>query len=381
MTFRRVFKAALMAALVYATVAARDVWADASKQACGPFGNPPAKMIANVVPQCPEGDILGPWKDSDGTPRYACLYQPPPLKPPKPLPLIVFLHPSLANALSVGQFTNLLDFLKTANVSDDPSRPGFILLAPQGRNTTHYYPPPDHTGTGWDNWYRQFNPSGAVTVAGKTYPENVDAETIDHFIAAVEATGKVDRRRVYVTGWSNGGAMAYLYGLNRPGIAAVGVYSAADPFQLGRDPCPQEPVPHAAADNRQLQIFNPKLPSYQVHNSCDIAGICPNALLLAKQLGSLGGSATDVIIDRNQRVTTKCSAACGSDPNGGVENPFGAIVGMAHHLRWPKAWTAAILDFFRRHPLAHPDYGSAIHGKVNFTVQKDDGRKLPPPHK
>jgi len=54
---------------------------------------------------------------------------------------------------------------------------------------------------------------------------------------------------------------------------------------------------------------------------------------------------------------------------------------MAHHLRWPKAWTAAILDFFRRHPLAHPAYGSTAHGKVNFTVQKDDGRKLPPPHK
>ena len=79
------------------------------------------------------------------------------------------------------KFTNLLDFLKTANVSDDPSRPGFILLAPQGRNTTHYYPPPDRTGTGWDNWYRQFNPQGAVTVAGKTYAENVDAATIDHF--------------------------------------------------------------------------------------------------------------------------------------------------------------------------------------------------------
>ena len=56
------------------------------------------------------------------------------------------------------------------------------------------------------------------------------------------------------------------------------------------DPCPQNPVAGAAADYRQIQVFNPKLPTYQVHNSCDIGGICPNALLLEKQLGDLGGS-------------------------------------------------------------------------------------------
>ena len=354
--------ATLIAALLLAAVATRDALADAAKQSCGPFGNPPAKLIANVVPKCADGETIGPWNDSNGTPRYACLYQPPPATPPNPLPLIVYLHPSLANADSVRRYTNLLDFLKTANVSDDPSRPGFILLAPQGRNTTHYYPPPDRTGTGWDNWYRQFNPAGAATAGGKSYAENVDAATIDHFIAAVEATGRVDSRRVYVTGWSNGGAMAYLYGLNRPGIAAVGVYSAADPFQLGRDPCPQDPVAGAPVDYRRLKVFNPKLPTYQVHNSCDIGGICPNALLLEKQLGNLGGSVADTIIDRNQRATAECSAVCGSDPNGGVRNPFAAMVGLAHHLRWPRPWTAAILDYFRRHPL-NPDIAHAVKQK------------------
>jgi dienelactone hydrolase len=353
MVFTRAFRATLIAALLLALVTAPNACADApaAKQTCGPFGNPPAKLIANVVPKCDDGALIGPWKDSDGTPRYACLYQPPPGTPPKPLPLIVYLHPSLANADSVRRYTNLLDLLKTANVSDDSSRPGFILLAPQGRNTSHYYPPPDRTGTGWDNWYRQFNPAGTVTAGGKSYPENVDAATIDHFIATIEASGRVDRRRVYITGWSNGGAMAYLYGLNRPEIAAVGVYSAANPFQLGRDPCPQDPVARTPADYRQLKVFNPKVPSYQVHNSCDIGGICPNALLLEKKLEDLGGNATDIIIDRNQRATDECSPACGSDPNGSVSNPCGAMVGMMRHLRWPRPWTAAILDFFRRHPL------------------------------
>src|SRR6202521_2131144 len=225
MGFSRAFTT-LAAAVLLVVVGARDSIADAEKQTCGPFGDPPAKLIANVVASCADGTTIGPWNDADGTARYACLYQPPAASPSKPLPLIVYLHPSLANADSVRRYTNLLDFLKTANVSNDPSRPGFILLAPQGRNTSHYYPPPDRTGTGWDTWYRQFNPAGAIKAAGKLYPENVDAATIDHFIAAVEATGEVDRNRVYLSGWSNGGAMAYLYGLNRPQIAAVGVYSA-----------------------------------------------------------------------------------------------------------------------------------------------------------
>lgn len=350
MRLRPALTVTLAAALL--AVAASNALSDTEKQVCGPFGNAPAKLIANVVPKCAEGEILGPWNDPDGTPRYACLYQPPPASPSKPLPLIVYLHPSLANADSVRRYTNLLDFLKTANVSDDPSRPGFILLAPQGRNTTHYYPPPDRTGTGWDNWYRQLNPAGPVTVAGKVYEENVDAVTIDHFIAAVEATGRVDRRRVYVTGWSNGGGMAYLYGLNRPNIAAVGVYSAPNPFQLGRDPCPQVPVAGAPADYRQLKLFNPKVPSYQVHNSCDIEGSCANALMLEKALSDLGGSVSDTIIDRNQRATSDCSAVCNSEPDGGAEHPLAALIGIVHHLRWPRPWTAAILDFFRRHPLS-----------------------------
>jgi dienelactone hydrolase len=359
MGFSRAFMTTLAAAGLLMAIAARAARAEANKPVCGPFGDPPAKLIATVVPTCTDGTTIGPWNDADGTARYACLYQPPNASSAKPLPLIVYLHPSLANADSAHRYTNLLDFLKTANVSDDPSRPGFILLAPQGRNTSHYYPPPDRTGTGWDNWYRQLNPAGTIKAAGKVYPENVDAATIDHFIAAVQATGEVDRNRIYLTGWSNGGGMAYLYGLNRPQIAAVGVYSASNPFRLRPDPCPQDPVASAPADYRQLKVFNPKVPTYQVHNSCDIGGICPNALLLEKQMTDIGGNVADTIIDRNQRATLQCNPMCGSDPVGGVSNPFAAMIGMAHHLRWPRPWTAAMLDFFRRHPL-DPENAHAV---------------------
>ena len=84
-------------------------------------------------------------------------------------------------------------FQDTADLSGDPARPGFIVVAPEGRATTHFYPAPDDQGSGWDNWYRQLDRRGRdLVVDGVTYAQNVDAATIDHFIDEVIATGKVD---------------------------------------------------------------------------------------------------------------------------------------------------------------------------------------------
>jgi dienelactone hydrolase len=319
--------------------------------ACSPFGNPPAKFLSNVIPQCNQGVRIGPWKDSDGIDRYACLYEPAQASRSKPLPMVVWLHPSLFAADILESTTNLLDYLGTANLSGE-RRPGFILLAPEGRNTEHYYAWPDNSGKGWDNWYRQFSPEGDVTMNGQLYRENVDAATIDHFIAAEEASGKIDPKRIYVSGWSNGAAMAYAYGLSRPKIAAIGVYSATDPYEMVLDPCPQTPVAAAPSNNSQLQIFNPHVPSYQIHNDCDIAGICPNVLMLESQLRALGSSVTDIIIDAAQNQVAQCNDNCGTNKDGDLRNLSAGTRGVANHLRWPKKWTGAMLDFFRQHPLS-----------------------------
>src|SRR5215469_7053262 len=202
---------------------------------CTAYGDPPATPIANIVPLCTGGTRLGPWNDSDGTARYACLYEPKAAAASEPLPMLVFLHPSLVTADSLWESTNLLDYIDTYDLSDDPSRPGFIVLAPEGRDTTHYYPTADAVGPGWDNWYRQFSP--AIT----SPHENVDAATIDHFIAAVIATGVIDERRIYLSGWSNGAAMAYEYGLNRGDIASIAVYSAPDSLCIHSRSMPADP--------------------------------------------------------------------------------------------------------------------------------------------
>ncbi len=101
------------------------------------------------------------------------------------------------------------------------------MLAPVGRKTTHYYPVPYNRGLGWDNWYRQLDPAGDVKIGATLYRENVDAAAIDHFIAEEVGADKADPNRIYVTGWSNGAAMAYLYALNRPqGRRGGGVFGA-----------------------------------------------------------------------------------------------------------------------------------------------------------
>jgi hypothetical protein len=345
----------IVCALVWATVGvtASHAQVGPAPPTCSPFGNEPRDIFPNpVVTTCLGGQRIGPWSDRDGTPRHACLYEPASAASSGPLPLVVYLQPSLFTADTI-LYTNILDYLDSANLSGDRSRPGFFLLAPEGRFTSHFYPPPDDRGTGWDNWYRQLDPAG-VQVGGVFYPPNVDAEAIDHFIAEMTATGKIDTRRIFVTGWSNGAAMAYLYALNRPQVASIAVYTAPNPFRAFNDPCPQTPVTSAPRDDTEIQITNRRVPTMHVHNDCDIAGICPNGLLLRKQLARVGVRFKDIIIDSEMRRVRACLAACGTNPDGDMnplDNPMGFTVGSQNHARWPNDWTERMLRFFRGHPL------------------------------
>src|SRR5512136_1870308 len=88
-------------ALIFAAIALCDRSSAADAPACGPFGNPPARLIAPVKPDCGAGELLGPWPDRDGTDRYACLYRPRSAGPQRKLPLLVYLHPSLFQAKTI----------------------------------------------------------------------------------------------------------------------------------------------------------------------------------------------------------------------------------------------------------------------------------------
>jgi poly(3-hydroxybutyrate) depolymerase len=170
---------------------------------CIDHGNPPQPRNAPMAPpSCGNGfgRLLDDYTDTNGERRYACIQEPTiATVPAGGLPLLVYLHPSLFTPDTV-YVTNIPEQIDTADLSGDGRR-GFILLAPQGRDTRHVYPYPDDSGPGWDNWHRPANPS-----------DNVDVAAIDHYIAAAIATGKVDPKRVFLTGWSNGSAMAIYYG-------------------------------------------------------------------------------------------------------------------------------------------------------------------------
>src|ERR1700691_5813013 len=321
--------------------------AAAAATACGPFGDTPQTLIANEVPNCVGGTRLGPWNDSDGTPRYACLYEPASASATNKLLMLVWLHPSLVTADSITS-TNILLFQNNFSLSAGTT--GFVVLTPEGRDTTHFYPAPDNEGPGWDNWYRQFSP-GTVNVGGVSYPENVDAATIDHFIAVVQATGTVLTDKTFVSGWSNGSAMSYIYALNRPNVKAIAVYSAPDPFQPFNDPCPQPPVTDHTAGVAEILVPNPKIQAYQVHNSCDIAGLCPNSEMIIRQVATIGANPDDdVIINDLKLQVGNCDPLCGIDPDGSSTSIPGITVGSLNHLEWPLTWTEQMLSFLATHP-------------------------------
>jgi dienelactone hydrolase len=345
-----------LAAIVVAVASGTADSGNSTANTCGPYGDSSAAVFSAVKPNCGTGKRLGPWKDADGIDRYACLYAPAQAVSNRKLPMLVYLHPSLFGAGWITR-TNILDYQNSVSLSDDPTNVGYIVLAPEGRKTTHYYPFPDNKGIGWDNWYRQLSPAGDVSIGNTTWRENVDAAAIDHFIAIQVASGGVDTNRIYMSGWSNGAAMAYLYGLNRPAIAAVAVYSAPNPFGAFDDPCEQHPVAGAAETQSQIQIINRSIPTMHIHNSCDTAGICPSSEQLTSELLAAGVSVDDVILDSHGNRVSACNSSCGSNPKAGfalLSNPIGSMVGMVNHAQWPKAWTIKMLDFFRAHPLKAP---------------------------
>lgn len=294
-----------------------------------------------------------------GETRYACLMTPLTTSEScQSLPLVVYLHPSLftPDTLFV---TNLPEAVNTADIK--PGCPGFVLLAPQGRNSNHYYPVPDDTGPGWDNWFRS--------------EDNVDVQTIDQFIndivtaqtSIMTKDGKtvtIDPKRIYLTGWSNGSAMAIWYGHIRStpesghpwSVAAIGVYSAPNPYGDFNDPCP---VVDFSQKNRLPKIKGiPATPTLHIHNDCDIVGICQSGQRMAEVLVNSKAQWDDQLINTALEPSQSCVDLCARNQfygdNGVQQNSAGvgadATLGTANHSRWPLTWTPSLIRFFQLHP-------------------------------
>lgn len=285
-------------------------------------------LAASVLNQC---GLIGAetlrWTDATGDQRSACLIVPPQASKDKPLPLVTFLQGSLFPAAPQVPLTGWQPQTRKADLTGDPARPGFILLLPIGRNTHHYYPFPDEYAPGWDNWYRNLDRNSPLL--------NLDVAAIDQFIAMVKARGIVDANRQYMTGWSNGAALAQLYALNTPSVAAAAVYSSPDPFTDVKDPCAQKPFATTLT------------PLMDVHNSCDIIGICQTGSAFHQQLAQQFPKLAQrhVILNALKREVSSCNALCAA------QDPFLNPVGNINHIIWPTTWNKAMFDWLRDHPL------------------------------
>lgn len=332
---------------------------------------PPDPIVTpEVVPACRTSDSSAPffddglpleWAGPDGFTRYACLYRPPAASPMNPRPLVVFLHGGGAGeAGDVYDHTSLRQKAETFHLAPDPLRYGFFLLSVQGRSL-HYPTDYPRDGHHHDFYYRDLASPSA----------NPDVANLDRLLDGLVAEGSVDTRRIYVTGWSNGGFFGQMYGIARhaaptPGgnrVAAVAVFSAADPFHNinhGQNPsCQLDPYPRSA------------LPIFLVSRACDVVA-CDEAqaeaLRTAGQAVEPGhvvapwmedlkhkvgdANATWILVDGSGREVSSCTPAALCVP----------LLAVLNHLRWPNGVAdgsgidheATMLGFLRDHPLAIP---------------------------
>ena len=173
-----------------------------------------------AVAAVPQGQLTtGSYTNGSGTLSYE-LYIPSTYRPGTAAPMVVALHGCTETA---DVYRQLSGWDKLAEAK------GFIVLFPQQSSSRNYM-------SCW-NWFQQANMQ-----RGSGEPA-----IIAGMVSAVEQQGSVDRHRVYVTGFSAGGAMSTVMGATYPDVfAAVGVgsgceynglpcvgYQGPDPTQTG----------------------------------------------------------------------------------------------------------------------------------------------------
>jgi dienelactone hydrolase len=298
------------------------------------------------------------WVDMvNGNARAACIFKPPGTSSASLRPLVLFVHGSLGHAQDLYDETLLRQKATTFDLSGDASRPGFVVVADQGRNLDN---PNGYSGPGprHDIYYRDF---------GLPSSTNPDVRAFDHIIDTLVAAGGIDTTRVYVAGWSNGAFFAQMYGILRhaiptPGgtrVAAVAAYAGGDPYEnlnnTETPSCAESVLPTS------------DLPIYAIHRDCDSAVACDSAQQtkfsqppgydVETWIGTLGSQVKDThVIDTV--INGKAVQESGCEATSMCDN----TTGLLNHLRWPDGiddssgptgdWEVPMLQFLSAHPLS-----------------------------
>lgn len=323
-----------------------------------------------IVPLCRTESRWGRPLFNDGPPlrfdqlpgveRSACHFEPPGTSPASPRPLVIFFHGGGGgSADDVYNHTSLRSKAVSFDLSGDPARPGFVLLSVQGRNLRYPTAAP-RDGRHHDFYFRDLDSPS----------RNPDVAFTDLLIDRMVASGRVDPRRIYLMGWSNGAFFSQMYGIARhrrptPGgnhVAAVAVFSGADPFAAIRKDqapaCQLDPYPHS------------DLPILIVSRACDLVA-CDQAQVDSWEL-TTPPNPGQVVAAWMEDLSRKVH-----DPNARwmIVTGIGTVtenctpawlctlsVATINHLRWPDGvddrsgndHEPAMLDFLKAHPLMPP---------------------------
>lgn len=164
----------------------------------------------------------------------------PPRDPSRPLPVVVLLHGGTQSAAKIfgPRAGGTREWIRIAREQN------FLLVAPNGAN------PDTGDGLGERQFWNIYGRTGSAYDPAKTVD---DVAFIRAMLGALGREHRVDPRRVYVTGASNGGMMTYRLLIDAPELFAAGAaFIATLPADLSRVPRPPRPVPlmiyHGTAD-------------------------------------------------------------------------------------------------------------------------------------
>lgn len=155
-------------------------------------------------PEVPAGDYFGRIP-TGGTIRAYLLHIPTDYDPNEPTPLVVSFHGFTSNPEQNSQ---------TSNLSEKADEEGFIVVYPAGqRDPMGWYTQPNAEESGWWN----------------------DVTFSRDLITRLQEGFNVDSRRIFITGFSNGGGMVHRVACDLSDIVAAAAPVAGPQFR--GDPC------------------------------------------------------------------------------------------------------------------------------------------------
>src|SRR5579871_6831850 len=217
---RWLFITLILSVLAISSVSAQQATPQATPE---PTDQPTAEVTAQVTPETtlPPGALSafpGPGVYTvrqmyGSVPRDFVVYIPKSYTGAAPVPLVIVLHGAGGTGAGTESFT------------------GFDALADKEDFVVIY---PDGIDTAWND--------GRPYAPGTTAPD--DVTFLDNAVTFMRARLAIDPARVYATGYSRGGMMAYRLGCEEPGIyAAVGVVASTMPAYLTPNCADTAPIP------------------------------------------------------------------------------------------------------------------------------------------